>query len=584
MSRNLVIAILVMTGVQAAARAQRAWDPCFNNDPKLVISNCAAFIEANAGGDPSVTAGPLTWAFVHRGDAYSAEGEFDRAIADYGEAIKRSPNFNIAFNNRALAYGAKGDYDRAIQDLTEAIGIKAGYITNSFDPFPFDVEAAFSNRGNAYLEKKEYDRAIQDFNEAIRLKSNDADAYCKRGIVYNAMRDFDRAIADFNASLQLNPKDAQALYRRGLAKRNKDADGAQTDIAAAEGIDAGIAGKVGGKSVPVVPIEVFKPNSQSVASCDVLPKGASAIARVPSYVDEPIEQLRTSVPGLRGIKLEAGQDASEGTAAGPGQDKTAQILSQTGAAIADLLHRMPNLMAKEVVKQPDVAPSGNSPPLIGDGRSAASQYAGVSMATQYKTSVYSYRIVRKQKPSGDPAFDELRLDQHGRPIDYSSQNASRPLSVGLATLWLLFSPNHLHESHFRYLGEQKIGNREAYVVAFAQIPIENHLHTVIESPYGHCSSSLQGVAWIDESTFQMVRMQTDLLSPLPAIRLNQLRAVLNFGAAKIRERNLTLWLPTDVENTWKTASGTGEESHTYSNYKLFEATMKIVQVGDSPPP
>ena len=163
-----------------------------------------------------------------------------------------------------------------------------------------------------------------------------------------------------------------------------------------------------------------------------------------------------------------------------------------------------------------------------------------------------------------------------QPIDYSAKNASRPLGIGFATMWLFFLPGNLRESRFRYLGQQSIEHRETYVMAFAQIPQNTGLGAVIQSGSGQCSTPLQGVAWIDQSTFQIVRMQTDLLSPLPDIQLNQLRSILNYRSVKIAGLKLLLWLPSDVETTWETAFHSGEESHSYSHYRLFQATMRVL--------
>ena len=41
--------------------------------------------------------------------------------ADYDEAIQLWPDYAEAFNNRGNAYSAKGDYDRAIRDYDQAI-------------------------------------------------------------------------------------------------------------------------------------------------------------------------------------------------------------------------------------------------------------------------------------------------------------------------------------------------------------------------------------------------------------------------------------------------------------------------------
>jgi len=76
-------------------------------------------------------------------------------------------------------------------------------------------------------------------------------------------------------------------------------------------------------------------------------------------------------------------------------------------------------------------------------------------------------------------------------------------------------------------------------------------------------------------------MQTDLLTPLPGIQLNQLRSDIAYGAVKIRAINVTLWLPTEVETQWQTAYLAGEEIHLYSHYRLFQSTARILPAGES---
>ena len=569
MIRLSLSAVVVMTTVlpllwaQSSSRKDQGWPGCANGDLDVVIASCAALAESNAQSPER-----RTLAFNNRGIAYFAKGDFDRAIEDYSQAINVSPQFNAAFNNRGNAYVAKHDYDHAIQDFNEAIRIKPGYVTGVTVPEPFDYANAFANRGLAYYYKNDYDHAIQDFGEVIRLKPVDVDSFYDRGVVYNTKGDYDSAIADFTKALKLNPKNAYALFSRGIAKRNKDdddVDGAQADTAAALLIDPEIAGKVGAKEVPVTTASAELGSTQSVPRCQTNPDGTSAMAEIPSYgtftmaetpgyVDQPIEQLKDMVPELSRKNFDAGHDASGSGAATLSQDNTEFILSKTGAVIADLLHRMPNLVATEEVKQPILYLN----PKGGEAR------------------IFNYRIVHKQKPSGGDALDEFRTDVRDQQIDYSADNASRPLGVGFATMWLFFFPGNLHESRFRYLGQQSIGSRKTYVLVFAQIPENVGLGAVIESGSFKCSTPLQGVAWIDQSTFQIVRMQTDLLSPLPDIRLNQLRSILTYSSVKIAGLDLLLWLPSDVETSWQTAFHVGKESHRYSHYRLFHSTMRVL--------
>jgi hypothetical protein len=332
-------------------------------------------------------------------------------------------------------------------------------------------------------------------------------------------------------------------------------------------------------SPPVPPCRTF---SSGTSATTKLPTN-SAAPEVASYVDQPIEQLKRMVPGLGGIRIERVEKASAGTGAMPAQDKTALVLNRTSAVIAGLLYRMPNLIAKEEVKEPtDTAWENDLPHHAFQNVWEGPAQQEIPTA-HLRTRVYTYRIVHEKMPGGGDAFNELRTDAHDEPIDSSVHDAEIPFSVGFATTWLFFLPDNLQGSNFRYLGMQKIDDRETYALAFAQNPEQKGLDVVVESSYGRCTTPIQGVAWIDQSTFQIVRMQTDLLTPLPGIQLNQFRSILDYGAVKIPESKLSLWLPSEVETTWQTAYGAGAETHLYSHYRLFGSTAKILPGFSIPP-
>jgi tetratricopeptide (TPR) repeat protein len=64
-----------------------------------------------------------------RGNAYYAKKDYDRAIADYSEALRLDPTTLpggtrvVTYNNRCNAYADKKDYAHAIADYGQAIGI-----------------------------------------------------------------------------------------------------------------------------------------------------------------------------------------------------------------------------------------------------------------------------------------------------------------------------------------------------------------------------------------------------------------------------------------------------------------------------
>jgi tetratricopeptide (TPR) repeat protein len=50
--------------------------------------------------------------------AYSHKGDYDRAIADFSEAIRLQPDDAFVFYHRSEAYEKKGDHERAKADFT----------------------------------------------------------------------------------------------------------------------------------------------------------------------------------------------------------------------------------------------------------------------------------------------------------------------------------------------------------------------------------------------------------------------------------------------------------------------------------
>lgn len=282
----------------------------------------------------------------------------------------------------------------------------------------------------------------------------------------------------------------------------------------------------------------------------------SSFAPEPTYVDLPVEQIKKMVPFLNPTAPDEIHPGSDTGTATQLTDKTDYILSKTGVVITDLLHKTPNLLADENVRLTDQ-----------------------SLNSTYKlqtTTDYVYRIVHRRNSFGGDGLAEFRTYSNDQPIDDSPSDPRRVINTGFATLWLVFLPGNLHDSRFRYLGEQLVGKRRTYALAFAQIPEKTGLQPIINYSSGRCTTPLQGVAWIDQSSFQIVRIQTDLLHSLPDIQLSRLRTVLEYEAVKIWGLHLSLWLPRDVETTWETTYRNMKESHRYSHYRLFKATMKVL--------
>lgn len=170
-----------------------------NGDPPdRRIAGCTALI---ASGDESEV--DLFGDYVSRGNAHADRQDYDQAIADYGEALKRNPTRAVVFYDRAAAYRMKRDYDKAIADYDRAIALNPRY------------EDAFVNRGVAYAGKGDTDRAISEFTTALMLDGGDAAAYRNRGDAYVDKGDFALAREDYDEAIRRAPDDADTYRSRG---------------------------------------------------------------------------------------------------------------------------------------------------------------------------------------------------------------------------------------------------------------------------------------------------------------------------------------------------------------------------------
>lgn len=176
-----------------------------------------------------------------RGLAREGVGQLDKALEDFSDAIKKSPQRAVAYLDRGVLLASRmRAFERAIADFDRVVELE-----------PTNVEA-FIARGGTYCELGQYGRAIADLDRAIQLAPRSSDAFQKRALARarsgqerSAMDDYTSAvrlnphnvaalngragleasngnyalaIADLDAAIKVNPEDAGAFYNRGFAR------------------------------------------------------------------------------------------------------------------------------------------------------------------------------------------------------------------------------------------------------------------------------------------------------------------------------------------------------------------------------
>jgi lipoprotein NlpI len=168
-----------------------AADDCAESSGDVAIAACTRRIDSGQfkGRNQAIN-------YFNRGFEYDNKGDYDRAIADYNQAINLDPKYAKAYNNRGNAYYHKGDYDRAIADYNQAINLDSKYAK------------AYNSRGSAYDNKGDDDRAIADYDRAISLNPKMGYAYLARGLLHLYGKTVTDVLVDFSAASSVDPKDA----------------------------------------------------------------------------------------------------------------------------------------------------------------------------------------------------------------------------------------------------------------------------------------------------------------------------------------------------------------------------------------
>ena len=112
---------------------------------------------------------------IVQGNLLVGQGQFDRAVAEYTEAIRIEPRSALAYMGRGVARAKAGQVKQAIADQTEAIRIDPG------------LAAAFRNRGRDHWTRGAVKPALADFTEAIRLLPASWDCYHGRAAAYRLL-------------------------------------------------------------------------------------------------------------------------------------------------------------------------------------------------------------------------------------------------------------------------------------------------------------------------------------------------------------------------------------------------------------
>ena len=139
------------------------------------------------------------------GSAFADKGEFDRAIAEFREALRLEPDSASAHGNLGLALASHQASEEAVVHLRRSVQL---------DPGNGRVHYALAG---ILLGARQYDGAIDELRAALRVTPDSVEIHEGLGIVLASQGKLDEAIDEFRASLRLRPTSAGAHNNLGMA-------------------------------------------------------------------------------------------------------------------------------------------------------------------------------------------------------------------------------------------------------------------------------------------------------------------------------------------------------------------------------
>jgi serine/threonine protein kinase/Flp pilus assembly protein TadD len=139
--------------------------------------------------------------YFNRGLAHLRRRQFDRAAADFDQAIQLRPEEAEPYINRALARQGQGKLTEAVADLTHALELGS---------VPTRV---YFMRAILRQQAGDADGARRDREAGMRQEPKDELSWIARGVA-RVRDDLDGALADFEQALRLNPRSLPALQNK----------------------------------------------------------------------------------------------------------------------------------------------------------------------------------------------------------------------------------------------------------------------------------------------------------------------------------------------------------------------------------
>jgi hypothetical protein len=150
-----------------------------------------------------------------------------------------------------------------------------------------------------------------------------------------------------------------------------------------------------------------------------------------------------------------------------------------------------------------------------------------------------------------------------------SQFPAKIATMGLPAVVLVFHPDYAEDFAFECDGLARSEGRDYWQMRFAQredrqVRIESYVVNGASYPV-----HLQGRAWIDPGKGQVVRLESQLLKPIPQIELWEQHQRIDYTEVRFASTGQEVWLPQAAEVYVERHGKRYYRRHSFEDFRLF---------------
>jgi tetratricopeptide (TPR) repeat protein len=447
------------------------------------------------------------------------EAEKHLGAAYQADALSSDVNFLLGY-----LYYEKSEYGRAADYLRAATNI------NPKNP------QALTLLGQAGLQRQDYpaarsalERAVIEDGENWQPHNLLADTYLHQG---NYVRARDEArVAIEKGKTHASP--AELVLGEALVNLGLDKEGVEALNKFLEGSPLHpMAGRVRGL---IAEIEERAANPASPTSPETAAPKLIGVDPLQALAPPILSTKSWQPPGIDDIKL----NVASGTAC-PAE----QVIDESGKRVQELVEDVTRFAAVEGLFHQRLDAYG--------------------LPTRTEIRQFNYVASISELQPGFLSVEEYRADKlelTGYPDQISS--------TGFAALALVFHPHMRDNFEMKCEGLGDWRGQPTWLVRFQQRNDHpSRIHSYKVGTQVH-SVNLKGRAWITAGKFQIVRIEAELVSPMPEIQLLTEHQVVEYGPIPFARKNATLWLPKSAEIYFDFRHHRYYRRHSFDHYMLF---------------